>query len=265
MRRILCMTLALAWLAQTSAFSAEEADQNAPLVVTMTKVGGSVEYRPDGESEWRDAVEGLKLNEGAQVSTGLASTAGLAFADNSVVVLDSLTEVVIDRFLRDSEAVRTTLKMKSGTLRAQVRSDRVRSDFRVSTPRVTGSVKGTEIHEFGTSPDLGDYVALGETGLLLVEDGRRRRYVDPRTATDSELIRLVEMARIKRRWWFPPLFGLTREEYEAAIKKPRALDVSPAEINISRFTPLGDRIKDQEFFVNDPADAERRIEGEIED
>jgi len=238
--------LAVALAAGTLDALAQEPGQATRLEVTVEEVDGSVEYRPRADTEWSDATVGLKLAEGAQVSTGLASKVGLAFADNSVVVLGSLTEVTIDKFLKDAEAVRTRLRMKTGTLRAKVRSEDVRSDFRVATPNMTSSVKGTKIQEITTSPDMGDYVALGDEGLLLAETEWGRRFIDPKTATTSQLIRLVEQAKLARTFKYTPLLGLTDEEEKGAFNKPDQLDISPAQGLGSASGLLGDRTGSQE-------------------
>jgi len=245
MRHVALIAAAALAVLPASAF-AQEPSPTGALTVTVREVAGSVQYRPDGNAGWRDATAGLELAEGSHLSTGLASKAGLAFADNSVVVIGSLTEVVIDKFLKDAEAVRTRLSMKSGSLRAKVRHDPVRSDFRVTTPNMTVSIKGTIIEEITTTPDMGDYVALGTEGLVLVESEAGERYVDAKTATTSELIRLVEQAKLVRTFKFAPLLGLTDAESGAAFDRPDQLDVSPAEVNNATFSPVGDHVQSQE-------------------
>jgi len=244
MKQIAYLTVAVAFgVLAAGAFAQEETGK---LVVSIEEIAGSVEYRPSEDARWHDATAGLKLSQGAELSTGLASKAALALGDNSIVVLGSFTEVSIDKFFKDAEAVRTMLRMKSGTLRAKVRSDRVRSDFKVVTPNMTASVTGTKIKEVTTSPDMGDYIGMGDEGHLVVETEKGKRHVDPNTATTSQLIRLVEQAKLAHTFWFSPFMGLTDEEGNAAFNKPDQLDVSPAEPYNPTASPLGDFVANQE-------------------
>ena len=86
---------------------AQEVDKEAvseakdgQLKVTIDDFRGTVEVKEDLNSDWVQAQKGMKLKEGAKISTGFRSKVSLLFADNSVFVVKSLTQMTINRFLQ---------------------------------------------------------------------------------------------------------------------------------------------------------------------
>jgi len=269
MARKLLLMLAAASILTAVACPAASAAQDERLTVAIETLEGNVEVRRAQEDEWQDASVGMTLAEGATISTGPLSTAGLAFSDNSIVIVKSLSEIIVDRFVKTSEAVETRLRVKMGTVRCKVFHGELRSDFKVTTPNMTASVRGTDIVEFSTSPDMGDYFRLGEEGLVLLANALGTRWVELKTASNSELIRLIEQAKIERTFRYGP-FGLTDDEFQAAFGNPDQLDISPSEWGRGVGNPFFDRIGDQqsmptELIPDPPESTRRRDDGQYYD
>ncbi|MDQ7779616.1 MAG: FecR domain-containing protein [Planctomycetota bacterium] len=141
-------------------------------LVNVKEAKGTVEVCPAGKGEWVQAVAGMRFGEGSKVSTGFKSAVLLEFEDSSVVLLKDLTQVTVDRLFKTANAVEAGIRMDVGRVRVFVKKQEIRTDFRVSTPRLTAAVKGTLL-DFETSPDLGDTICAysGSTALLnLIND-----------------------------------------------------------------------------------------------
>lgn len=123
----------------------------------MKEVKGIVEIQASAKDKWIPAVVGMRFGEGAKVCTGFESAILLEFGDFSVVLLRDLTQVTIDRLFKDANAVEAKMNLEVGRTRIFIKKQEIRSDFRVSTPRLTATVKGTAL-EIETSPDYGDVV-----------------------------------------------------------------------------------------------------------
>ncbi len=125
--------------------------------VTVKELKGMVKVKPAGNSDWVPAVVGMRFGEGSSVCTGFLSAVLLQFGDMSVVLLKDLTQVVVDKLLRDTNAVEAKMSMGVGRAKVFVKKQEVRAEFRVSTPRMTAAVKGS-FADLETSPDYGDTV-----------------------------------------------------------------------------------------------------------
>src|SRR3972149_7075552 len=94
---VLMMTgLVAALAAAEQAQPAQGPTEGEQMTATIDSFEGSVEVRPSPAAEWVEAEKGMTLVEGASITTGAFSTARLLFADNSVVIVQSLSEVVVD-------------------------------------------------------------------------------------------------------------------------------------------------------------------------
>ncbi|MDQ7779615.1 MAG: FecR domain-containing protein [Planctomycetota bacterium] len=138
---------------------AEPATQPATgeFLAEVKEVKGTVEIQASDKDKWVPAVVGMRFGEGSKVCTGFQSAVLIEFGDSSIVLLKDLTQVTIDKLYKDANAVEAKMNMEVGRARVFVKKQEIRTDFRVSTPRLTAAVKGTAI-EFETSPDYGDSV-----------------------------------------------------------------------------------------------------------
>ena len=89
----------------------------------------------------------MTLGPNWEISTGLRGQAVLKFEDNSVIVVQRLTQMKISEFEREPGTVKTQVELKYGAVRVQVEKGRRANDFKVSSPTATASVTGTKIQE----------------------------------------------------------------------------------------------------------------------
>lgn len=127
---------------------------------------------PDRPGPSEDARVGQELSEADRLKTGFASVAVLDFGGKATVVVEELTQFRVGIF-KLGTVTQVELWLKSGGLQAQVAKEAAgRTQFIVTTPTVTASVRGTEINFIRFAPQTGTQIAMGATGRLL---GERRR------------------------------------------------------------------------------------------
>ncbi len=171
-------------------------DQTPSISVTATVVSISGRAQKmqsvDGEGSWTALEVGEKLGELTIIRTGLRSKVVLTFADRAEVTIGSGTKIGIGQASRSSTSAKTRLGLKYGSIRAKVDSKAGPSDFQVSTPVATLSIRGSE-SLFGFTCDGG---ARGESlaGLLSLRAGQRRRTINPGEQIGSRLRLPINLA-----------------------------------------------------------------------
>ena len=136
-----------------------------PVEATVISITGTVEVKLAPEADWQPVQAGMKIPQGATISTGVRSKVELDFDGHSLVIIRRPSILRIDRSLITKEAVHTRLHLKVGSLRAAVVKESITSDFRITTPAVTLSIRGTEIADI-THSERGTEVLMGKEGLL---------------------------------------------------------------------------------------------------
>jgi len=208
-----------------------------PFEATVLSVEGSVEVKRPGEADWQDAQVDMKLPTDTTISTGVKSKVGLDFDGHAVVTIRRPSVVRLDRCLLTERAVETRLHVKVGSLRAGVIKEQLASDFKVSTPAVTLSVRGTEIADV-THSERGTAVLMGREGLLdmtkYFSPAGLTRHMGPGDRCDSLLFLLLVDYRKLGRTWRSYLYGRSGAEDHSAqwdpndLRDPRAWYVREA-------------------------------------
>lgn len=86
----------------------------------------------------------MHLREAAQLSTGPGGEVHLRFPDSSAMVLKETTEILVGTLLRLGNAFKAQITLKIGEVPSQVNPEKVvTSDFSISMPVATASVRGT--------------------------------------------------------------------------------------------------------------------------
>jgi hypothetical protein len=110
---------------------------------TVQRVAGKVELMKPGGS-WASVAAGDTFPIGATISTGFRSSAVLLVSDSEITVLP-LTRMAVEDLVETQTTVTTSLNLRTGKVRAQVRTTGGRTaDFKLRSPVSTASVRGTE-------------------------------------------------------------------------------------------------------------------------
>lgn len=136
-------------------------------VITVEQITGKAAYK-DGQ-QWKPLAVNQKLEVGTKVSTGSGSSVVLNI-DGSKVTIRQFSMVRINHNMADSEKSETNLGLKYGVINAKVKKiGAIRTQFKISTPVATSSVRGTE-EEVSFGPQSGMIVKVLE-GAVGTENG----------------------------------------------------------------------------------------------
>ncbi len=135
-------------------------DGPSPEITIQQVQGEEVEFRTDSKSPWEAAAPGKKLRAGSQVCTGVSSEVILSFGDGSAAIVRELSMLTVIAFeLRGDELI-AQVKINPGVCEVSVKElPQYRTNFEVSTPRLTASVRGSVGHfeAYGDEvPDVAD-------------------------------------------------------------------------------------------------------------
>lgn len=247
----------------------EEAATAQELKVTVDKVVGKVDVRPSPEEKWEPAREQMVLKPGAQVSTMFLSRADLLLDTGEdkpdVVIVYALTLLTIDEHLRTADTIRTRLKLTIGSVRAGVMPTTLEADFRVATPTLTASVRGSEIKEITHFPDSGTDVYTGrldpEHGMDCEDKKGRKQKLGSNEHTDDDLTHPVDSEKDEQNEAVPPE-GSTDDEKDWSKMLPDPTDTNPGEEKDRDVHPEIDRTTEQELEPSELGEEERPEEPE---
>ncbi len=192
----------------------------------IEKIEGDCEYRASDDAEWAAAKKGGKVARGGALCTGFDSTVIVRFPGNSTLEVGSLTEVQISTFFRAKAQLEAKLKVSVGSVRVKVERGEIQSDFEVSTPHTTTSVKGTD-WEVITS-FYGDVIKVYENAVKATNNLGRKATIEQDSQTDDQLKSNAEVEREQNITPTVPL-GHTQEEAEGSTVEPANQDKGPAE------------------------------------
>lgn len=110
---------------------------------TVQRVSGKVEYLRAG-GRWASVSAGDTIPLGATISTGFRSSAVLIVSGSEITVM-ALTRMSIEELAETNDSISTSLNLRTGKVRASVRSTSGKStNFRLRSPVSTAAVRGTE-------------------------------------------------------------------------------------------------------------------------
>ena len=182
-----------------------------PVKVTVAEVTGQAQWMDSAgeDTSWKTIAKDNVLSELAVIRTGLRSSVILKLEDRSLVTIRSGTKIGIAEASRSGTSAKTRLGLKYGSIRAKVDSTTGPSDFQVSTPVATLSVRGS-VDDFSYGGDNG---AKGESfaGLLKTQANGRSQTVNPGEQTMNGLP--LPILAIMRGYGAPMgMYGMTPTE-----------------------------------------------------
>ncbi|MBN2040348.1 MAG: FecR domain-containing protein [Spirochaetes bacterium] len=131
--------------------------------ITVTSVKGQAKYKT-GRS-WVALKSGITLQKGTKISTGIRSEVILNINNNTVTIKQMSMMKIEDNLLNSSES-KTAIGLKRGGIRARIsRIQKLKTDFKITTPVATSSVRGTE-EDVSYGPGSGMIVKVIEGEIL---------------------------------------------------------------------------------------------------
>jgi len=199
------------------------AGQGKAIRATVVEIKGSVLARSASQGgAFKPVSKGDTLPGDTLITVGTRGQAVLAFGDNSVVALEQFSTLSISSVYethvagQGSSTVVTRLKLVNGSVRAGVERGRTSSDFQITTPVATLSVRGTRpIRVFYDAGTGQLWFSLGREGEITGElaGGGRTVDVQPGEGTDQNLTLTVLMAIFDRHLQLGDPWGQTLQDY----------------------------------------------------
>jgi hypothetical protein len=135
---------------------------------TVERVSGKVEYMA-ARGRWTAARVGDTIPIGATISTGFRSSAVLSVSGSEITVM-ALTRMSIEDLAETNDSITTSLNLRTGRVRASVRStSRKSTNFTLRSPVSTAAVRGTEFIFSGYRLDV---INGAVTFLNLLNEGK---------------------------------------------------------------------------------------------
>ena len=114
--------------------------------VFLTIENGSAKAMTVGKSEWKNAPDNIYLYSGEKLKTGVDGRATLTFSDQSIVRLDSNTEIELIQLKKKKEASVIEVALEEGQIWAKVeRINNPDSLFTISTENITVDSRGGDL------------------------------------------------------------------------------------------------------------------------
>ena len=134
---------------------------------TVVSVKGTAAYNLGGK--WLPMQAGMKIRNGAKISTGVKSVVVLKLVNSTVTVQPlSMMKIYEDKLVRDESD--TKIAIRRGSIKAEVNTMKeVKTVFKVATPVATSSVRGTE---FSIETGPSGTITVVESGAVSVQDTR---------------------------------------------------------------------------------------------
>lgn len=173
-------------IAIVSSLLTASASAQSDFKVKILEVKGSAETRPGVDKAWSELKEGMTVSNGAWVQTGLKSRVYLKFGDNTVVQVKSATLLQITDAAKEGNKLTAKLKLALGNVHVEVQKSSETVDFKVVTPDVTTSVKGTGYSAKHYS-DMGSKINV-DHGLVRVDNRFTSQDVPGGKKTTSDLL-----------------------------------------------------------------------------
>ena len=130
--------------ATTTTTSTMPADAT-PLVATITSVKGAVEVRAAEGQPWQKAAVGMKIDQGAEIRTGLRSAVQFVVGKDQTITLDRLGTVTVLQAFESRGKAKTDLGLKYGRARYDIKKTDLEHESTIRSPGSTLAIRGTDV------------------------------------------------------------------------------------------------------------------------
>jgi hypothetical protein len=115
------------------------------LTATISSVKGIVQIRASDTAAWEAAKPGMKLDQGAEIRTGLRSAIQFTVGPDEVITLDRLGTVTVLQAFQNQGRAKTDIGMKYGRARYDIRDTNLQHESTIRSPGSTLALRGTDI------------------------------------------------------------------------------------------------------------------------
>lgn len=150
---------------------ADGGDGAQALVARITALKGIVQVRAADDQPWKPAAVGMELDEGAEFRTGPRSAVQFVIPPDQTITLDRLGTIKVLQAVKDAGKVTTSLGMKYGRTRYDIKAADLEHDSTIRSPGSTLAIRGTDV----TFEDMAPFApsAVSREGRALFRTHRR--------------------------------------------------------------------------------------------
>ncbi len=129
----------------------------ASLAIVVQDAQGEVDVRVSARDKWLPASKGMRLAVGSRLCTGVESGVVVSFGTNSVALVSACSMCEIQAFEVRGEELVAKIHIEPGVAQVNVKQlPQFHTDFQVSTPRMTCSVRGSGVVVESSCDERGD-------------------------------------------------------------------------------------------------------------
>ncbi len=222
----------------------------ASFQITVTEVKGDVDVQADAKSDWKPAKQGDVVPVGAKICTGIDSAAVLAFGSNSVAMVREASWVEIVSFGMKGDELVAQVMVNPGVCSVAVKQlEKFKTDFEVSTPRLTASVRGSGVttHANGGPTDLEDTARVDDDFATMVFPNGQERGIAQGGGTNSNNVSPTDSA-LAANTAGTSLLGMTNAETanaDLASTTAQSTDILASNLNGFGADPTQDTAQQQ--------------------
>ncbi|MEK7866548.1 MAG: hypothetical protein AAB434_07670 [Planctomycetota bacterium] len=137
--------------------------EGASLAIVVREVRGEADVCFDPRSAWGPAVKGMSVPVGSQFCTGAGASVWLAFGKNSVALVREGSLFRIDAFGMEGDELVARVFIDPGIASVSVvQQQQFLTDFEVSTPRMTASIRGSGETVVANGDEVADRVFVDD-------------------------------------------------------------------------------------------------------
>jgi hypothetical protein len=120
-------------------------DGAVALTATVTSVKGIVSVRAGENAAWEPAKPGMKLDQGAEIRTGLRSAVQFVVGNDETITLDRLGTCTLLQAFQNRGRAKTDLGLKYGRARYDIQATDLQHESTIRSPGSTLAIRGTDI------------------------------------------------------------------------------------------------------------------------
>jgi hypothetical protein len=115
------------------------------VTATVTSVKGTVKVRANETAPWEAATVGMKLEQGAEIRTGLRSAVQFVVGNDEFITLERLGTVTVLQAIQSQGKAKTDIGLKYGRTRYDIRDTDLEHESTIRSPGSTLAIRGTDV------------------------------------------------------------------------------------------------------------------------
>ncbi len=135
--------------------------------IVIACIAGIADVKKVSNKDWINAENGMQLQVGDRIQTGVFTDAIISFGKNGYVILESIAQLEIDDVYKSGDKLYTELSLKIGGLIVAVAESDYENEFFVKTPNSSLSLKQGDIKQITSEGAFGGTIKNFDLNALV--------------------------------------------------------------------------------------------------